>query len=91
VLPVITDVSDPASVNALASQTLDHFGRVDIVVNNAGIMGKVPSWSRRLVRQPSLSAGWRPRRGRSLDRATDIKPAPGLAALVSMIAVTILA
>jgi NAD(P)-dependent dehydrogenase (short-subunit alcohol dehydrogenase family) len=40
VLPVITDVSDPASVNALASQTLDHFGRVDIVVNNAGIMGK---------------------------------------------------
>src|SRR5438270_2056824 len=40
VLPVITDVSDPASVNALASRTLDHFGRVDIVVNHAGIQSK---------------------------------------------------
>lgn len=46
VLPVITDVSDPASVKALASRTLDHFGRVDIVVNNAGITGKSshPLW-----------------------------------------------
>lgn len=37
VLPVITDVSDPAALRALASRTLDHFGRVDVVVNNAGI------------------------------------------------------
>ncbi|HEX6402535.1 MAG TPA: SDR family NAD(P)-dependent oxidoreductase [Pseudonocardiaceae bacterium] len=46
VLPVITDVSDPASVNALASRTLGHFGRVDIVVNNAGITSKssYPLW-----------------------------------------------
>jgi NAD(P)-dependent dehydrogenase (short-subunit alcohol dehydrogenase family) len=37
VLPVITDVGDAAAVNTLASRTLDHFGRVDVVVNNAGI------------------------------------------------------
>ncbi len=45
VLPVITDVSDPARVNALAARTLDHFGRVDIIVNNAGITaGSHPLW-----------------------------------------------
>jgi NAD(P)-dependent dehydrogenase (short-subunit alcohol dehydrogenase family) len=38
VLPVVTDVSDAAEVGALASRTLEHFGRVDVVVNNAGIV-----------------------------------------------------
>lgn len=37
VLPVVTDVSDAAAVTVLASRTIDHFGRVDLVVNNAGI------------------------------------------------------
>jgi NAD(P)-dependent dehydrogenase (short-subunit alcohol dehydrogenase family) len=37
VLPVITDVSDATAVTALASRALEHFGRVDMVVNNAGI------------------------------------------------------
>ncbi|MGB6163262.1 MAG: SDR family NAD(P)-dependent oxidoreductase [Pseudonocardiaceae bacterium] len=37
VLPVVTDVSDATAVGALASRTLEHFGRVDVVVNNAGI------------------------------------------------------
>jgi NAD(P)-dependent dehydrogenase (short-subunit alcohol dehydrogenase family) len=36
VLPVISDVSDPAAVDRLLAQVLDSFGRVDIVVNNAG-------------------------------------------------------
>lgn len=36
-LPVVTDVSDAAALGALASRTLDHFGRVDVIVNNAGI------------------------------------------------------
>jgi NAD(P)-dependent dehydrogenase (short-subunit alcohol dehydrogenase family) len=34
---VQTDVTDSASVNALAATVLEQFGRVDIVVNNAGI------------------------------------------------------
>jgi NAD(P)-dependent dehydrogenase (short-subunit alcohol dehydrogenase family) len=34
---VQTDVTDSASVNALAAKVLEQFGRVDIVVNNAGI------------------------------------------------------
>jgi NAD(P)-dependent dehydrogenase (short-subunit alcohol dehydrogenase family) len=46
VLPVVADVSDAAAVGELASRTLDHFGRVDVVVNNAGITaGNVrPLW-----------------------------------------------
>jgi len=46
VLPVVTDVSDAAAVGALASRTLEHFGRVDVVVNNAGITapGGRPLW-----------------------------------------------
>ena len=35
-LPVVSDVSDPDAVDALVRQVLDEFGRVDIVVNNAG-------------------------------------------------------
>ena len=34
-LPVISDVSDPESVDRLLAQVLGTFGRVDIVVNNA--------------------------------------------------------
>lgn len=34
---MITDVSDMAAVDALAIHTLGHFGRLDVVVNNAGI------------------------------------------------------
>jgi 3-oxoacyl-[acyl-carrier protein] reductase len=34
---VRTDVSDPASVQAMATAALMRFGRVDILVNNAGI------------------------------------------------------
>ena len=35
-LAVVSDVSDRAAVEALAAQVLAEFGRVDIVVNNAG-------------------------------------------------------
>ncbi len=34
---VKTDVTDSASVNALLETTVEHFGRLDIVVNNAGV------------------------------------------------------
>ncbi len=44
VLPVITDVSDAAAVHTLASRTIEHFGRVDMIVNNAGIGGGQPLW-----------------------------------------------
>ena len=36
VLPVVTDVSDGKSVEALAEQTLSRFGAVHLVHNNAG-------------------------------------------------------
>jgi NAD(P)-dependent dehydrogenase (short-subunit alcohol dehydrogenase family) len=35
-LPVVSDVSDPHAVEALAARVVEELGRVDIVVNNAG-------------------------------------------------------
>jgi NAD(P)-dependent dehydrogenase (short-subunit alcohol dehydrogenase family) len=39
VIGVRTDVSDPAAVEALAQQTIDEFGKVHILCNNAGVGG----------------------------------------------------
>jgi NAD(P)-dependent dehydrogenase (short-subunit alcohol dehydrogenase family) len=39
VFGVLTDVSKGESVEALAAATLDRFGRVDVVCNNAGVAG----------------------------------------------------
>jgi len=48
----VTDVSDPDSVDALARATLDRFGAVHLVCNNAGVGGgglawqvPVPAWT----------------------------------------------
>ena len=35
-VPLVSDVADPAAVQALVSQTVSELGRADIVVNNAG-------------------------------------------------------
>ena len=36
-LPVPTDVTDPAAIRALVAAMLGRFGRIDVLVNNAGI------------------------------------------------------
>jgi 3-oxoacyl-[acyl-carrier protein] reductase len=41
-LPVEVDVSDESSVKRLAEQTFHRFGRVDILVNDAGVYLKAP-------------------------------------------------
>ncbi len=38
-LPVVTDVTDPASVHELFRRTEAAFGRVDVLFNNAGVSG----------------------------------------------------
>jgi NAD(P)-dependent dehydrogenase (short-subunit alcohol dehydrogenase family) len=43
-LAVTTDVSDAAAVDALAAATIDRFGRVDVVCNNAGVSSKTNPW-----------------------------------------------
>ena len=42
---VPTDISRPASVQNLAERALEHFGRVDVLVNNSGVGGpSSPLW-----------------------------------------------
>jgi NAD(P)-dependent dehydrogenase (short-subunit alcohol dehydrogenase family) len=38
-----TDITDPAAVNAMAEQALQHFGRIDVLVNNARWTGLQPT------------------------------------------------
>lgn len=37
--PVVLDVTDPGGIQAAADQVRDRFGRLDVLVNNAGISG----------------------------------------------------
>lgn len=48
VLAVHTDVSDPRAVEQLANRTLSHFGRVDVVCNNAGVAADGTLWEQSL-------------------------------------------
>src|SRR5262245_34882997 len=43
VLTVATDVADPAQCQALVDAALAEFGRVDVLVNNAGVGTAVPA------------------------------------------------
>lgn len=43
ILPVQADMEDPAGVESLAKQVLERFGRVDILVHNAGHSSRVRS------------------------------------------------
>jgi NAD(P)-dependent dehydrogenase (short-subunit alcohol dehydrogenase family) len=50
VVGVHADVSVDADVEALADETLERFGRVDLVCNNAGVVGELaPAWEQRLA------------------------------------------
>jgi NAD(P)-dependent dehydrogenase (short-subunit alcohol dehydrogenase family) len=42
-LVVPTDVADPSQCQALVDAALDEFGRVDVLVNNAGVASAVPA------------------------------------------------
>jgi NAD(P)-dependent dehydrogenase (short-subunit alcohol dehydrogenase family) len=41
-LAVTTDVTDEAAVDSLFAQALEHFGTVDVLINNAGIADSTP-------------------------------------------------
>ena len=42
VVAIPTDVTEEAAVDALIAQTLEHFGQLDVLVNNAGIAEHAP-------------------------------------------------
>ena len=44
VLPVVTDVSKPEAIEALANKTIDAYGKVHILFNNAGVGGGSSIW-----------------------------------------------
>jgi NAD(P)-dependent dehydrogenase (short-subunit alcohol dehydrogenase family) len=44
VLPVQLDVSKEAEVQALAQRTVDHYGAVHVVCNNAGVAARADPW-----------------------------------------------
>jgi NAD(P)-dependent dehydrogenase (short-subunit alcohol dehydrogenase family) len=42
----VTDVTDPAAVHRLSAATVDRFGHVDLLINNAGVGGTLgPIWT----------------------------------------------
>lgn len=43
-LPVRTDVTDEESIRAMVQATMNEFGRIDLLVNNAGIMSPGRLW-----------------------------------------------
>jgi NAD(P)-dependent dehydrogenase (short-subunit alcohol dehydrogenase family) len=47
-LPVVTDVTDEAAVENMVACTVEEFGRLDILINNAGISATRPVWGVRL-------------------------------------------
>jgi NAD(P)-dependent dehydrogenase (short-subunit alcohol dehydrogenase family) len=44
VVGIVCDVSDPAEVDRLATRTMERFGRVDLVCNNAGVVAGGRAW-----------------------------------------------
>jgi NAD(P)-dependent dehydrogenase (short-subunit alcohol dehydrogenase family) len=43
-LAVPADITDPGAVDALAGLTLERFGRVDMLINNAAVQDRRPFW-----------------------------------------------
>jgi NADP-dependent 3-hydroxy acid dehydrogenase YdfG len=48
-LAVATDVTDPAAVQALVDAALSAFGRIDVLINNAGLMPHSPLERRKIA------------------------------------------
>lgn len=44
-LAVHTDVADPDSTRAMAARTLEEFGRIDVLINNAAVFASLPQRS----------------------------------------------
>lgn len=43
-LPVRVDVTQSQDISTMVNQTMEHFGRVDVLINNAGVFRDAMSW-----------------------------------------------
>jgi NAD(P)-dependent dehydrogenase (short-subunit alcohol dehydrogenase family) len=43
VLPLLADIAQPEAIKAAFAKALDHFGRLDILVNNAALVRRIPA------------------------------------------------
>src|SRR5439155_639861 len=61
-LVVPTDVTDEAAVERMVAKTLEAYGRIDILVNAAGVTGPIEAGDRmdKLCREKGKKRGWTP-------------------------------
>ena len=52
VLPVVTDISKPEDADNLISKTIEAYGKVDILINSAGVLERMRIWTASLISIP---------------------------------------
>ncbi len=55
----VTDVSDEGAVKALVGKTMDRFGKVDVLINNAALFAPLPSKAAPTSTPLCGTASWR--------------------------------
>ena len=83
-LVVQADVSDPAAVELLVEQTVDRFGGVDHVVNNAGVEEAAPTSDLSVAAFETTSELWTTRE-RALRKGVIVHAGPNYSAVGSAV------
>jgi 3-oxoacyl-[acyl-carrier protein] reductase len=62
----VADLTDPVQVDSLAQAVMDRYGRIDIIVNNAGMVSQVSGWDALKPIEELTLAEWNEALGRNL-------------------------
>jgi len=66
---IVADLSDPEQVDSLAQAVMDRYGRIDIIVNNAGMVSQVSGWDALKPIEELTLSEWNEALGRNLTTA----------------------